>query len=176
MNQKMVGIILIAAGILLTLFVFLAKAREDAYIANFVKENGSCYTAAGTCLHDQEDWGLYIGGWVLSAALLILGIYILAFDRSDKLMLAHQERIATDLKAAKVSNEWNAFLSGFKPDEQLVLKAVKEQDGIQQSTLRYRTGLSKAGLSLMLKDLEKKGIITRKESGKTNLVFLRKKF
>ena len=176
MNQKVVGTVLIVAGILLSVFVFMAKAKEDAYINSYIEETGSCYLEAGTCLHDDRDWSLYIGGWILSASLAILGVYLLAFDRTSELMLRHQERIAGDLKEAKQNNEWNAFLAGFNDDEQKVLKAVKEQDGIQQSTLRYRTGLSKTGLSLLLKEFEKKGIITRKESGKTNEIYLRKNF
>ena len=38
------------------------------------------------------------------------------------------------------------------------------------------TGMAETALSLMLKDLEEKDIISRKESGKTNQVFLRKKY
>jgi DNA-binding MarR family transcriptional regulator len=176
MNQKVVATVLIVAGIVLAVFVFMAKAREDSLINAYVQKTGSCYLDNGVCLHEGRDYSLYIGGGILSGALILLGIYLLLFERSAQLMLAHQERIATDLKAAKQSNEWNAFLAGFKPEEQLVLKAIREQDGIQQSTLRYRTGLSKTGLSLMLKELEKDGNITRKESGKTNEIFLRKKF
>jgi DNA-binding MarR family transcriptional regulator len=176
MNQKIVGAILIAAGIILAVFVFMAKAREDAYINNIIAETGSCYLKDGTCLHDSRDYSLYIGGWVLSAALALLGVYLLLFDRTTQLMLAHQERIAGDLKAANKKDEFKAFLSGFNEDEQKVLKAIREQDGIQQSTLRYRTGQSKTGLSLMLKEFEKKGIITRKESGKTNEIYLRNSF
>jgi len=50
------------------------------------------------------------------------------------------------------------------------------QEGIKQSTLRYKTGMSKTFLSLLLKHLEEKDIIYRKEDGKTKRLYLKNKF
>jgi DNA-binding MarR family transcriptional regulator len=176
MNQKIIGIILIVAGILLAAFVYMANETEEHYINTYISEHGSCFLEDGTCLHGSRDYSLYIGGWILASSLILLGIYLLLFDRTQQLLVQQNQSIAGALKDAKHRDEFNAFLTGFTDDEQKVLKAIRDQDGIKQSTLRYKAGISKAGLSLMLKDFEKKGIITRKEDGKTNQVFLRKKF
>jgi DNA-binding MarR family transcriptional regulator len=176
MNQKITGTIIIVVGILLAVFVFLAKAKEDTYIKNYIAEQGSCYLADGTCLHDNRDYSLYIGGWVLSASLIILGIYLFLFDRTQAVLAEHQVKVSSALKEAKDKDEFAAFLAGFTSEEQNIIKAIREQDGITQSTLRFRTGMSKTGLSLMLKDLEERKIISRNPSGKTNEIYLRKKF
>ena len=66
------------------------------------------------------------------------------------------------------------MLTGLDEDEKKVLTAVKEQDGISQSTLKYRTDLSKTKLSVILSQLEKKGLIAKVKKGKTNDIFLKK--
>ena len=58
--------------------------------------------------------------------------------------------------------------------EQKVIKAVREQDGITQATLRIRTDLSKTKLSFILADLEKKGLISKQIKGNTNQIFLKR--
>ncbi|MBU1201077.1 MAG: hypothetical protein KJ583_02730 [Nanoarchaeota archaeon] len=180
MNQKQIGIIIVVAAILLAMVVFMAKAKEDSYINAIIKDTGSCYLADGTCLHDDRSYTVYILGWTLSLGLLILGIYLMLFDKTQRMLAEHQVKITSALKEAKEQDvkkdEFNAFLSGFSSEEQQVLKAIREQDGIKQSTLRYRTGMSKATLSLMLKSLEKRKIISKKSAGKTNEVYLQKKF
>jgi uncharacterized membrane protein len=178
MNQKQIGTILIVIGLLFAGFVYYAKYQNDKQIGLYVKQTGSCYLADGTCLHDQSNIGFIIG-FALAGVLLAFGIYLL-FDRTQRDLAALSVTVSGALKEAKQKEnekgEFNAFLSAFSEDEQKVIKAIRAQDGIMQSTLRFKTGISKSSLSLMLKGLEEKGIISRKESGKTNKVFLRQKF
>jgi uncharacterized membrane protein len=180
MKTKHIGLILILAGILIGLFTVMMYLREDKLINEFVMENGTCYLADGTCLHEDRSYTPYIIGLVASIGLLVLGIYLLLLDKTQTLLQEQNLKIGHALKEAKVEvkqkDEFKAYLSAFTDDEQKVLLAIREQDGIQQSTLRYRTGMGKASLSVMLKSFEEKGIITKKVSGKTNKVFLRKKF
>ena len=177
MNQKQIGIILIVIGILVASSVFYMKYNEDVYINKIiVEQGGSCYLPDGTCLHEERSIFPYVIGWIISAAIIMLGIYLVLFDKTQKLMVEQNEKISTALKDATKKDEFTAFISAFPEDEQKLLKAIKEQDGITQATLRYRTGISKTSVSLILKSLEARGFISRKISGKTNQVFLRKKF
>ena len=51
---------------------------------------------------------------------------------------------------------------------------MRDQEGITQNTLRLRVDMSKAKLSYVLRDLEKRDLITKVKKGKTHAVFLKK--
>jgi DNA-binding MarR family transcriptional regulator len=180
MNQKQIGVILIILGLIIGGFVYATKLREDKSIDAMISvQNGSCYLADGTCLHDDRSYTIYVIGYAIAAALLLFGLYLTFVDRTEEVLQRHQKDVSSALLAAKMvekeKDEFGAFLSGFTEEEQRVLRAIREQDGIQQSTLRFKTGMSKTGLSLLLKSLEDREIISRKEDGKTNKVYLRKR-
>lgn len=183
MNQKLLGSILIVIGILILILTAYTVSFVNNNISRQIQEqNGSCYLEDGTCLHEEGINYLYYSliGYISGAALVLLGLYIVFFDKSHEVLMKQNKEVSEALKEARKKSDkdsqFNAYLAGFDEDKQKILKAVHEQEGILQSTLRYRTGMSKSYLSLQLKELEEKEIISRKPEGKTNKVFLRKKF
>jgi len=170
MDNKKLGLILIVIGILLILSIQMVKVKEDAIIKKIVAEQGSCFLADGTCLHDDRDATFYYIGWIISSVIIALGFYLIFFEKSQKEIVSALEQ----QKQIKVTEEKFDILSkGLTEDEKKILKAVKEQDGITQQTLRLRTDLHKSKLSIVLDGLEKKDLIVRKEKGKTKEVFLK---
>ncbi len=190
MNQKQLGIFLVILSIALAGLFYKIKLDNEKIIQermSTVIEQGvaSCFLNDGTCLHEQKYTAFFIGeGFAL--VLFALGLYLLFFDttKETKELIAKQSeqnvKIATALQQSveekKKDERFTAFLAGFSDDEKKVFTAIHEQDGILQSTLKYRTGLTKTDVSLILKTFEEKGYITKKPDGKTNKVFLRKVF
>ena len=175
MNQRQIGILVLIIGIIFAIFMFGMKEQADEKVDIILNETGACFTPEGACLH-QENNKIYLFGGIPAVALIILGLYLTFFDKTYQLFLQQQESLNNELVAAKQKDEFKAYLAGFTPEEQSILKAVREQEGIKQNTLRLRVGMSKAMLSILLNSLEKRDILTKKKSGKTNEVYLRKKF
>jgi len=172
MDRKLASIIL-ALGIVVIAITLGFRANEERYIDNYIEASGSCYLADGTCLHDDRNNALFITGIAVGISLLLIGSYMF-FDRSREILTESSRKVAQALRESKKKDEFQAFLAGFDEDEQKILKAVHEQSGILQSTLRYRTGISKTRLSLILKQLEEKGIVLRREKKKSKQVFIKR--
>lgn len=170
MDNKKLGIIVIIIGVLLVISITSVKVREDNMIRQIVSEQGTCFLEDGTCLHDDRDIGMYIASWVLSAVIIALGLYLALFEKSQAEVISALE----NQKKIKVDGEkFDILMKGLDKDEKVVMKAVKEQDGITQQTLRLRTDMHKSKLSIVLGDLEKKDLIKRIDKGKTKQVFLK---
>ena len=176
MNQKSIGAILIIVGLLLASFVFITKNKEDAYIEELSQEHGTCFRDDGSCLHADRDYSYLIFGAGLSLALIALGAYLVFFDKTQEVLARHQVQVSSALKEARKDEKFDSFLAGFTPEEQELLKIIKNQDGIKQATLRIKAGMSKTSVSLILSSLEERGVIARKPVGKTNEVYLKKPF
>lgn len=166
MDNKRLGVILIVVCFLLGGLVFsfnsmINQQNEDAC---------ACSLTGSTCpMEEKSPWQTYVGIIILSA-VAALGAYLIFFEKSQK------EIISTLKKQKHLQIEEEKFdilLKGMNKEEQRVIKAVKEQDGITQQTLRLRTDLHKSKLSIVLDNLEKKGLVKRISKGKTKQVFLK---
>ena len=168
MDNKKIGIILIAACLILGFLIFtlnnaLNTQAEASCNCVEMQEFGVCP------MENQTPWQTYLG-IILVSGIAALGVYLIFFEKSQKeiaKILEKQKHI--QLKEEK----FDILLKGLNNDEKKVLNAVKEQNGITQQTLRLRTDIHKSKLSIVLGGLEKKGLIARKEKGKTKQVFLK---
>jgi len=169
-NSRKLGIILIIISVMAgVLFYTLTQNYYE-----HGKEMG-CYLPQNECKEVQSSITLTHIAFGVVAFLLSLGFYMLVFHRTEedvlkKLEAKEKQNVEDRIKQEKL----NIILSLLSEEEQKVLKSIKEQDGITQSTLRIRTGLSKTKLSQILIDFEKKNLIKREESGKTLSIHLKK--
>ncbi len=180
MKQKHVGVILIIIALVMLGILIYQKQKEDALIEEIVAEKGSCFLDDGTCLHADRDTLSFTFSVALSISILFFGIYLAVIDKTQEAIAESNLKISEALRRArKTANEadkFSAFVSGFGEDEQKVIKAVHAQEGILQSTLRFRTGISKTRLSLIVRDLEERGVLKRAPEKKTYKVFLVRRF
>ncbi|MFH1839795.1 MAG: hypothetical protein ABH849_01460 [Nanoarchaeota archaeon] len=168
MDNKKLGTILIVVCIALGFLIFnfnnQLNDQAEASCSCSEMEDG------GFCPHEETTpWFTYLG-IILLAGLVALGIYLIFFEKSQKEIVSTLEKQKEDLNQEE---KFNILLMGLDSYEKKVIKAIKEQDGITQQTLRLRTDLHKSKLSIVLEGLEKKGLIARKEKGKTKQVFLK---
>ena len=176
MDNKKLGTILICTSlVLLILLVFIRANILKAYqkeIDGYTLAGDVCPVDPDICPHEQMSRAqipIYI-----TAALLVgvisLGIYILFFEKSQREIIKTLEK----QKHIQVEDEkFDLLLRGLSEDEKKVIKAVKEQDGITQQTLRLRTDLHKSKLSIILDGLEKKNLVSKQPKGKTNQIYLK---
>jgi len=103
-------------------------------------------------------------------SIFSLGFYLIFFEKGTKEIL---KRLEEDKNKEVNNNKFEVLLSGLDEYEKNIMKAIKEQNGIEQNTLRLRTDVSNAKVSLVLTELEKRGLIKKVKKGKTFSVFLK---
>ena len=109
MNAKKISMILILASLILVILLFAMKEREDQYINTIITmQGGVCFLEDGTCLHEDRSFLLYYIGGILVASLLVLGIYILVFEKAQKVLLQQHKEVAYALKEAKFAKAIDA--------------------------------------------------------------------
>ena len=167
MENKKLGIIIlaisIATGVLAFSFMGLLNAQTTSL---------QCYPTK-ECQRVESLMGLSHVAVGLISFIGALGFYLLFFSTSEEAILRRLE----EEKNMKIEGDkFELVLKGLDENEKKVIKAIKEQDGITQTTLRYRTDLSKSKVSQILTDFEKKHLINREAKGKTYSVYLMDNF
>lgn len=164
MNNKKLGIILVAFSIVLGLIAFQVISKYSASSSQM-----NCMSAPGCANVGSVLNYTHLAVGVLFS-LLSLGVYMLVFNSgSTEAILKRLE----EEKNTKISEErFGLLLKTMDPNEQKVLGSIKDDEGISQNMVRIKTGLSKAKVSLILSNFERKNLIKREPNGKTYSVYL----
>ena len=167
MENKKLGGIILGIGVVATILAF-------SFIGVLGKQTTAlqCYPT-NECQRVESLLGLSHIAVGLISFIGALGIYLLFFSTSEEAIL---RRLEEEKNKKLEMDKFDLILKAMDENEQKVLKAIKEQDGITQSTLKFRADLSKAKISQILTDFERKNLIRRELKGKTYAVHLMENF
>ena len=158
-RERVIGLLLLIIGLVLIYLFYQMNLFASHALDEFVALGGECTTSEG-CLH-QEANNWFILGLVPSAIIIAFGIYMMFFFEASPLK-----------DFVKKQDEFEIMLRGLPEEDQKILRIIRDEEGITQATLKYRSGLSKSKLSQVLTDLEKRKLVAREEHGKTKKLFL----
>ncbi len=164
MENKKLGLLLIVIG--------LVVGSVIVYYTNLLSEqsqNLGCYSGPN-CFAIEKGLSVSHIAVGIFSFILALGFYLLFFNKTEKAIL---EKLQKEKEGKIEEAKFGMLLKALDPFEQKVVKAIQEQDGITQNTLRLRVEMSKAKLSYVLQELEKREIIKRVKKGKTLAIYLR---
>ncbi len=166
MDNKKLSILLIIIVIFLSLVIF----SFDKILEENRMPGATCqHENIDSCPYKERPWQTYLGVALISG-IFALAIYLMFFEKSQKEIVES----LNNHKNMKLNQEkFEILLKGMGENEQKIMKAVKEQDGISQQTLRLRTDMHKSKLSIVLSELERKNLIKRIVKGKTKQVFMK---
>jgi len=167
MENKKLGFVIVSFSIVASILAF-------GFMGVLGKQTGAlqCYPT-NECQRVESLLGLSHVAVGLISFIAALGVYLLFFSASEDAILKRLE----DEKHMKLEEDkFGLMLKAMDENERKVITAIKEQEGITQSTLKYRADLSKAKVSQILTDFEKKNLVKREMKGKTYAVYLTENF
>lgn len=164
MENKKLGIILIVVALLIGgIFIYYTSRLSEQSQELGCFDNKDCFAIERGLSISHIAIGIF-------SFVLALGFYMLFFNKTEKAIL---EKLENEKNYKINEDKFNILLSALDHFEQKVIKAIKEQEGITQNTLRLRLDMSKAKLSYVLQELERRGLIKRVEKGKTLAIYLK---
>ena len=164
MENKKLGIVVLAVtGTLLAMTLGLMRGFNRDLTALGCFQNPSCQPLAQSLSLTHFAFGAF-------GFLLALGFYLIFFSRGEEAIV---RRLESDTTRKLDEEKFSILLKGLDDYEKKVVSAVKEQNGITQNTLRLRVDMSKAKLSQVLGNLERKGLVLREPENKTLAIYLK---
>jgi len=167
MENKKLGIILIIIGLFLGIFLYgiVTDLQEQ-------NKNMQC-TPSQECIPLEKNISYSHIGIGIVVAIITLGLYMLIFNKSSEIIFKRLE----EEKSKQIKEErFTLILSLLDTNEQNVLTIIRDNPGITQNTLHIKASVSKAKLSQVLTNFEKKNLITKKVKGKTCEIYQKRDF
>ena len=159
MENKKLGFIIMGFAIVAT-FILLNYMSQ----LNMEGKETGCYKDTEGCQRVSSLINMSHIAIGFISFIFALGFYLLFFNKGEEAIL---KRLEEEKNMRLQEDKFSVVLRIMDENEKNVIKAIKEQDGITQTTLRYKTDLSKAKISQILTDFEKKNLIRRVQKGKT---------
>lgn len=160
LGTKQIGMLLLVVSIMMGLSVFfIANSAQASHEAACEAECGSVHEDH-TCPMERPVYES-IGYYFSISFAIIIGIsgFYMMFSGVESLVLGG-------------NNKLDSLMLYLKDDEKNVIEEIRKQNGIKQSTLKYRVDFSKSKLSHLVNDLVNRGLIRREEAGKTYKLFV----
>lgn len=163
MDNKKIGLTIIVLSIILFFILssFMGGVENRATQASCY-ENKEC-KSLGTALNYSH---LGVG---IMFALFSLGVYLIFFSRNEQALLDKLEKEKDNFVR---EDKLKIIAMMLDKNEQKVFDVIKEQEGITQNMIRFKTDLSKGSVSQILSNFEKKNLVKREPNGKTYSVYL----
>lgn len=167
MENKKLGWLFIGFSIVFFIFLIYFNFNMNQQSINLgCNPSEECHKISG--LINMVNVGFGFFGFMLA-----LGSYLLFFNKNEQSHEKIMKRLEQEKDEKLKEDKFDIILKALDSYEKKVLELIKEQNGVTQNTLRLRADMSKAKLSYVLQDLEKKNLIKRKKKGKTLEIWLR---
>ena len=165
MERKKLGLIVLSFSLLvgLVLYTLISQLQAQGVALN-------C-SASADCISVGQSLNLSHIAVGLVVALFSFGIYLLTFHRgSDEILVRLDAAAAQETRTVRL----DTIMKVLDPAPAKVLSTIVSSEGITQHMLVVRTGFSKALVSQIVSDFEKKGLVHREVHGKSYALYLKK--
>ena len=163
MNNKKIGVVLIGITVFLLIVFILIIESLNAEATQM-----GCFEKQG-CKKIETSLSIVHFAFGVFGFLFALAFYLLFFSRGEEAIV---QRLEADSNKKLAESKYFILSKGLDQFERKVIDIVKEEEGITQNTLALRTTMSKAKLSQVLTNLEKKNLIRRDKKKKTLAIYL----